>query len=91
MVFYHFHNRKHLQWFGSCHNKKYNTQRRQVVHPATEDMLEVDGEEDEGDEVDDEDEENDEVVELTEEHHEDINQINEKIKTLPDFQQDKML
>ena len=55
-------------------------------------MLEDDGEEHEEDEVDDEeDEENDEVVELTEEDHDDINQILEKIKTLPDFQQDKML
>ena len=49
-------------------------------------------EEDEEDEVDgEEDEENDEVVELTEEDHDNINQIIEKTKTLPDFQQDKML
>ena len=69
----------------------YNTQSRQIVPAATEDILEDDEEEDGEDEVDDEYEENDEVIELTEEDHEDINQILETIKILPDFHQEKML
>ena len=48
-----FHNRKHLQWCRSCHNEKYNTKSRQVVTPATEDMLEDHEAEDEEDGVDD--------------------------------------